>query len=143
MQKHTLISKALVVAPSPIHGWGVFSPQAITAGDIIEQCPVLLSRYQLPAYKDYYFKWDANQVALPLGRAALLNHHDSPNVRYHIDTKNNLLELVAVRAIAAGEELVVSYGRDNWFLSRGTRKRRPSFFAKLKNWIWINKNRSH
>ena len=60
---------------------------------------------------------DGDQL-LALGIGSLFNHSPSPNVHYHVhDAEEPMIEFVAARAVPAGEELCIFYGReeDLWF----------------------------
>ena len=113
-------------------GRGVVAERAIAAGEIVERAPVLIIPEADRAAIDptnignYIFMWEHDTVAQDLysrkGRAAvvlgftsLLNHSDAPNcdfIRY-IDAL--AIDLVALRDIAACEELTIDYGLTLWF----------------------------
>ena len=117
-------------------GRGVFARRAILKGEVIERVPVLVmteDEYaqglsQTPL-KDYCFGWGTDQVALALGYGSLYNHSYKPNARYE-DVGPATKAFVALRAIAAGDEITVNYnGRPGsrakvWFdvLEAGTSK---------------------
>ncbi|MDB5066834.1 MAG: nuclear protein [Chloroflexi bacterium] len=102
------------VAPSTLHGRGVFAAVPIAAGDVVEECPVL----RFPAAQrdligatlvdEYYFEWDGDG-AIALGLGSLYNHSDAPVAEYLKDTVNDVLVVRALSAIAAGEEITFSY----------------------------------
>ena len=96
-------------------GRGVFARRPIEAGEVIESCPVLV----LPARQigddpgrhalaDFTFAWGRGTVALALGYGSLYNHSYEPNARYEDLGKRTKL-FVALRDIAAGEEITVNY----------------------------------
>lgn len=131
--KQLLYRAKVDIKRSSIHGFGVFAAEKIALGAIVEEAPVLLSRYRVPEYRDYYFKWDADYVALPLGNSALLNHVDKPNCRYAVDYHERLLRVIAIKEIEKGEELTISYGTADWFNSRGIEKQ--TTLVKCKRFI--------
>ncbi len=57
---------------------------------------------------DYAFSWGRGTVALALGYGSLYNHSYTPNARYQ-DVGRCTKEFVAIRDIAAGEEITVNY----------------------------------
>jgi SET domain-containing protein len=96
-------------------GRGVFARRPIEKGEIIERVPVLV----LPAGQvgeeperhplaDYVFEWGTRTVALALGYGSLYNHSYEPNARYE-DLGGRTKLFVALRDIAAGEEITVNY----------------------------------
>jgi len=56
--------------------------------------------------------------AIALGYTSLLNHAHAPNCEFirHID--DLAIDLVALRDIAAGEELTIDYQMTLWFVPR-------------------------
>lgn len=98
-------------------------------GDLLEVCPVLV----IPAderelvddtvFGGYYYEWgDTGDGALALGNGSMYNHARHPNARYWQDLDALTIEIVAVTAIAAGEEVTISYAgapgaddSDLWF----------------------------
>jgi SET domain-containing protein len=106
----------LVVAPSPIHGTGVFARRPFEPGDVIESCPVivcgegeeaLLEQTQL---RGLYFHWDEEgAVAIALGFGSLYNHAWSSNARYEADGDEAVIRFVCVRPIEPGDEVTINY----------------------------------
>lgn len=103
------------IGASAIHGRGVYAVSAIAAGQLIERCPVLL----VPAAQrelldrtslyDYYFTWADGGAAIALGLGSLYNHEDDPCARYRKDFAAAVVDFIADRDIAAGEEITVDY----------------------------------
>lgn len=104
-------------------GRGVFARRAIAAGKVIERAPVILiPRSQVfdasnVARPDcliawYVFEWDdidgRPYVAMPQGYGALYNHSYNPNADYELEMPD-MLQFVALRRIAKGEEITVNY----------------------------------
>jgi len=126
----------LFVAQSDLGGRGVFTGQALSAGDTFEVCPVIvLPEQDLPVIHtthlhDYYFLWGKkqNQCAIALGYGSLYNHSYQANANYLFDYDTNTIDFVCVKDIAAGEEITVNYngGPDDktpvWFDKNGIRK---------------------
>lgn len=98
-------------------GRGVFATAPIAAGETIERSPVLVSpAAEWPALEktmlyDYVFEWGETEEdsAIALGYAGLFNHSFAPNARYRRRTEALLIEVTALRAIAAGEEITMNY----------------------------------
>ncbi|MFE1109232.1 SET domain-containing protein [Streptomyces rochei] len=115
----------LRIGVSAVHGRGVFATRALTAGETVESCPVILvpaSQRHLvddTALYDYYFDWPGGQAALALGYGSLYNHSPRPNARYRKNTDALTVDIHAVRAIAPGQEITVDYTCDGtnplWF----------------------------
>ena len=99
------------------HGRGVFASRAIRDGETVETCPTL----ELPAADvagqllDYVFDSpDAeDMVVMPLGYGMLYNHSAEANLEY-VEADDRGIAYVAVRPIAAGEELTINYGEQWW-----------------------------
>ena len=119
----------------PGRGRGVVADRAIQAGELVERSPVLVIPPQDRAAVDatvvftYVFMWEHGTVeeglyrhegrsAIALGYTSLLNHSYAPNCEFirHID--DLAIDLVALRDIAAGEELTIDYQMTLWFVPR-------------------------
>jgi uncharacterized protein len=63
-----------------------------------------------PLY-DYLYSWsnDYREVAIALGYGSLYNHSDEPNALYYTNRNRNVIDFIATRSIAAGEEITISY----------------------------------
>jgi SET domain-containing protein len=108
-------SDAIEIRNARGKGRGVFARRAIRKGEEIERVPVLV----MPA-KDvkhgpdyttlgvYCFHWERGKVAVALGYGSLYNHSYEPNARYE-DVGGRTKLFVAIRDIAAGEEITVNY----------------------------------
>jgi SET domain-containing protein len=69
---------------------------------------------------DYYFHWDGDpdgegRGALALGFVTLCNHSSRPCARVERNYARLTLDLVAIAAIAAGDEVTIDYGCTLWF----------------------------
>jgi uncharacterized protein len=124
---------ALRIGHFPGRGRGVVADQAIVAGALVERSPVIIIPPQDRAAADatvvftYVFMWEHDTVeedlyrhegrsAIALGYTSLLNHSYTPNCEFvrHID--DLAIDLVALRDIAAGEELTIDYQMTLWFV---------------------------
>ena len=116
-------------------GRGVIADAPIGKGELVERSPVLVIPPQDRAAVDatvvftYVFMWEHGTVeedlyrhegrsAIALGYTSLLNHSYAPNCEFirHID--DLAIDLVALRDIAAGEELTIDYQMTLWFVPR-------------------------
>eukprot|EP00929_Paragymnodinium_shiwhaense_P063739 TRINITY_DN31875_c0_g1_i2.p1 TRINITY_DN31875_c0_g1~~TRINITY_DN31875_c0_g1_i2.p1 ORF type:complete len:347 (+),score=42.63 TRINITY_DN31875_c0_g1_i2:40-1041(+) len=110
---------------SSLHGLGVFAERDIEAGEVVEVAPVLPLRYSeiwRSRLRDYVYmsdyqvdKPEHSIVLLPLGLGALYNHGTMFNVHPERYASQPFLQAwVAHRFIAAGDEMLVSYGNSYW-----------------------------
>ena len=106
---------SLYVAPSPLHGFGVFTDEAFGSGDPIEECPVLVipSRQRelidRTIFSGYYYEWGTGEGALALGFGSLYNHSYKPTARYDPAEQGPVLIISAIRRINPGSEITVNY----------------------------------
>jgi hypothetical protein len=129
---HSLQRVPLRIGRFGARGRGVVADRAIAAGTLIERSPVLVIPPRDRAATDgsivftYVFMWEHGTVeedlykhegrsAIALGYTSLLNHSYTPNCEFirHIDEL--MIDLVALRDIAAGEELTIDYQMTLWF----------------------------
>jgi uncharacterized protein len=117
----------LRVAPSPVHGRGVFAARRFRPGDLIEECPIVLvpaDRAVALRLGGYCFEWSEDEVAVTLGYGSLYNHSWDPNARYDHDHTRDVVSYTAIHHIEAGDEITINYsgapdGRaDLWFDDR-------------------------
>lgn len=107
----------LVVRPSPGKGRGIFATQLIPAGATIERAPVVVipegqwEKFEKTILFHYYFSWGRHS-ALVLGFGSLYNHSYHPNARFVRHFKDEIMEFVALREIAADEEILINYNGD-------------------------------
>jgi SET domain-containing protein len=115
------------VAPSPIHGVGVFAIQKIWKGEVFEVAPVLElptkrgGEYNiLPDYRFFFPRNSSNQIhVLGLGYSSFYNHSENPNAEW-TDTKGQKsFDFYALRNIEVGEEITVYYGDSSYWESTG------------------------
>lgn len=107
----------LEVREAGARGRGVFALEAISAGSLIESADVIpVPRAEMEAIEacilaDYYFRWgkDEREGAIALGYGSLYNHSYSPNARYVKHYGRRSIDFIALRDIAAGEEIRTNY----------------------------------
>jgi SET domain-containing protein len=120
---------SLEIRDEPGKGRGVFARAAIAAGTLIEAAPVIV----VPAVEcalldrttlhDYYFRWDGEpggepRGAVALGLTSLCNHSRRPRARVRCNHVQNTLDLVALTAIAPGDEITIDYNCRLWFAAQ-------------------------
>ncbi|HEU4409363.1 MAG TPA: SET domain-containing protein [Polyangiaceae bacterium] len=102
---------------SEARGRGVYAAVDIAEGTLIEECPVVViapdevGYLQETALRDYFFVWGGvgDAAAIALGYGSLYNHASVPNAMYVRKHEALTIAFFALRAIAAGEEITVSY----------------------------------
>lgn len=99
-------------------GRGVFARRAIARGELIETCPVIVvptgevrNGTGWTRLGEYCFEWGQGRMALALGFGSLYNHSYEPNARYE-DAAGQSKLFLAIRDIAAGEEICINYNGD-------------------------------
>ncbi len=98
-------------------GRGIFALRKIASGETIEEAPVVavpeneVAHLDATVLGDYYFVWgdDEKQAALLLGLCSLCNHSYEPNARFSLHSERLTIKFVALRDIAAGEEITTNY----------------------------------
>lgn len=118
----------VAAAEGCVSGRGVLALSAFRADEQIESCPVIvvpaeeIAALNTTCLYDYYFGWKDGAAAFALGFGSLYNHSREPNADYRKDYAHRTVEIVAVRDIACGEEIVVDYSRGGtnplWFDER-------------------------
>lgn len=120
-------------------GRGVFAARAFSAGEVVEECPVVLLRKPYEALhkelKTIVFYWDvpegsAATQALALGYGSLYNHGNPASLRYETDGAALVVRLIAAEDIKPDEELTLNYNAEGgapvsddewWFEEKGIR----------------------
>jgi SET domain-containing protein len=109
-------------------GKGVFAEQGFSKGDVIERAPVIVIPAEEWKYIEktvlyhYVYSWgeDGEEMAMALGLGSCYNHSYTPNAEFDTLLDEEVIEFVAARDIAAGEEITINYngpGDDSplWF----------------------------
>ena len=104
------------VRPSPREGRGLFATAPIRSETLLMEAPLLLipaserAALQSTIVDDYVYEWDEHgTAALVLGVSSMCNHDDDPNAFLWLVPDRLTAQLFAVRDIAEGEEITVSY----------------------------------
>ena len=111
-----------------ILGRGVFAGREFFAGDLVEICPIVLLDLKTQPFpgviRRLMFNWSKTHVALALGYGSLYNHSDQPNLTFQRGPENLTITFSALRDIAAGEQLTISYDH----IGEGKNPRERSWF---------------
>lgn len=102
------------VGPTEKKGRGVFATRAITKDELVEAAPVIVmpardqNLLHASLLNDYVYEW-RDSIAVALGYGSLYNHSWDPNLEYRKRHAEALIEYVALRDVAEGEELTINY----------------------------------
>jgi len=114
-------------------GRGAFAQRDFAAGEVVEQCPVIILLRPFaqlpPRLQTMVFNWgnlakSTPSHALALGFGSLYNHSNPANLRYEAKPDNEAICYIAVRDIKKDEELTINYNagggshvseHDTWF----------------------------
>lgn len=118
--------RLLEVRALPGKGRGVLARRPIEAGTLLCRCPTIAldradcERLNATALEKHFFTGDGPEFEawLALGLLTLVNHAVPPNADWrYVDggPLGCLIELVAIRPIAAGEEVTIDYNTPLWF----------------------------
>lgn len=98
-------------------GRGVYATRHFDAGDLIERAPVHVipnsewCHVDKTVLTDYCFLW-GDEMALPFGNFIFYNHSYSPNAHYVKRLDDRIIEMLALRDIENGEEILMNYNGD-------------------------------
>ena len=104
-------------------GRGLVATEPIPAGTSIVTCPVIVyddsdaGRISKTRLGDYNFRFGErqNRACIILGVISLCNHAEEPNAEIVCHEAELMVTLVALRAIAEGDEICIRYRRPLWF----------------------------
>lgn len=113
-------------------GRGVFCHTAISEGDVIEICPVIIipaeefSALCATPLMDYsfYFNKEENTLSLTMGFGSMYNHRQFPNAVYTLNRVERQMVFTAHENIKAHTEICINYGGEygidycKWFADR-------------------------
>lgn len=106
----------IYIARSMKHRWGVFVDSDVEQYELLSETPVIrLSQEEITdnTIELYTYVFNDGDPFVPLGIAAMFNHHEEPNVGYIIDDANEIIRSYALTDLKAGTELFIHYGDEN------------------------------
>ncbi|CAK8989546.1 SET domain-containing protein 7 [Durusdinium trenchii] len=120
---------SLEVKCSELHGNGIYARKPLLEGEVVEYAPSVLLMRMGNLFVDYRYSAESLRQGLfrlLLGNGSIYNHSAEPNLGYRrvrVDRSSEAAQGLSVcfyakRDIAAGEELLISYGK-TWWSSRG------------------------
>jgi len=97
--------------------------RAFAVGELVERAPVIvltpeeLAQIRGTLLARYYFEWGADEEsgALALGYGSLYNHSFTPNLEFESREDQLVIDFVALREIAPGDELSINYNNTGEF----------------------------
>jgi SET domain-containing protein len=108
----------LFIAPTASMDRGVYTSTDIASGTVIEISPVVVMSKEerklldQTTLHDYIFEWEDDQCCMAMGYIAVYNHSYQSNCEYVMDYPNRQISITTVKAIKAGEELLINYNGD-------------------------------
>lgn len=115
-QNGRLLSMALEIRPSPVHGRGVFVTRAYRPGTVLETAPVVVlppaevETIAATTLGRYVFDWYGGEGAMCFGWASLCNHASGANAEVVVRDDPPLAQLLTVTWLHAGDEVLIDYG---------------------------------
>jgi hypothetical protein len=112
---------ALHIRAVPGKGRAVFTEKALKEGTLLEEAPVIVmtagdrAHLDKTLLHDYIFEWnpeDTPGCCMALGWIPLFNHSYRSNCEYCMNYEEETMKVVAIRDIAAGEEITINYNGD-------------------------------
>ena len=117
-----IVNHDIEIRSDPAKGRGIFARTPIAAGTLIDAAPVIIvpaaqcALLDRTVLHDYYFRWgEDGSAAVALGLVSLCNHSRRPCAGVRRNHAQATLGLVAVAAIAAGDEITIDYNCRLWF----------------------------
>jgi SET domain-containing protein len=115
-----MILTCLYIAATRGMGRGVFTSDAIEKNKVVEISPVIVMNnderklLDQTLLHDYIFEWGdkRKQCCMALGYIAVYNHSYKSNCEYEMDFEEEVMSIITMRHIKAGEELFINYNGD-------------------------------
>jgi SET domain-containing protein len=115
-----MILTCLYIAPTKGMGRGVFTSEAIEKNKVVEISPVIVMNnderklLDQTLLHDYIFEWGdkRKECCMALGYIAVYNHSYKSNCEYEMDFEEEVMSIITMRHIKAGEELFINYNGD-------------------------------
>jgi hypothetical protein len=101
----------LYLAPSPIHGRGVFTDERVEQGEVFHRADVLvMTRADVERTGLWPHVYDMGGVpGLPMSLASMVNHARPGSVTATVDLAGKWLTLTATRPLNPGDEVTLDY----------------------------------
>lgn len=98
-------------------GNGVFTSAFIRKNTVVEVSPVIVMSHEerqlldKTLLHDYIFEWGnrSKKCCMATGYVPLYNHSYNSNCEYEMEFDKDIISVIAVKDIAAGEELFINY----------------------------------
>lgn len=116
-----MLIQGLEIRETTDKGRGMFTTRFITADTIVETAPAIVmtaeERKLLDQTRlhDYIFEWNPygeDMCCMAQGYISVYNHSYTSNCEYFMDYEDKTIMIMAIRNIAAGEELTINYNGD-------------------------------
>lgn len=98
-------------------GSGVFTSEFIPKNTVVEVSPVIVMSQEerklldKTLLHDYIFEWGSRskKCCMAVGYVPLYNHSYNSNCEYEMEFDKDIISVIAVKDIKAGEELFINY----------------------------------
>ena len=100
------------IAPSQIHGRGVFAYEDIEEGHWQYVYGDVRSILPGDPIERYGLEWDEGKTFIPFAPWCCVNHSHEPNCEITQEDEYPMLYITALRDIEPNEELTIDYGHD-------------------------------
>jgi SET domain-containing protein len=114
------------VAPSQIHGFGVFAKCDIGKDEIIEECPIISIGKDCGEFlARYRFAWpngtgsEVSDFVIPAGYGAIYNHSNNNNATWKSSEIRGTFFFYAIKDIKKDEEILTCYGNSEYWEALG------------------------
>ena len=111
--------KNIIIRRVAKKGRGVFAVHDFKAGEVIENCPVLVfipkerKHLEKTLLNYYIYPWRSTRgAAVVLGYGSIYNHSFSPNADWKQNFKTQSMVFRAIKTIKKGEEITVNYNSE-------------------------------
>ena len=119
-KKQSYLLPWLHIKKSKARGRGVFTKEPIAEDTLVELAPVIVlsaderKLIDQTLLHDYIFEWgeERKDCCVALGWISVYNHAVPSNCIYEMNYKEQLIYVLTVRDIKAGEELFINYNGD-------------------------------
>lgn len=103
---NTLVKPRVYVAKTQDNAWHVYAARTYQAGEIIEQCPVVLCFHFENQLQNYLLNWH-NHWCLPLGMGAIYSRAKQGSCQWFPDYDRKILVIMAKQTIQPGEPVLL------------------------------------